>query len=112
MVVLTNGAFTLDGVIKTSGIVVIYPSEVETLVNEVGRDQKISCIKEARIRWGLGLKDAKELIETVIRVRKTFTQVIERTVYAYDETEALNFLLPLNFQMDFDATIVSVREGY
>lgn len=36
------------------------------VVAKHGRDQKISCIKEVRAIYGLGLKEAKELVEDYI----------------------------------------------
>ncbi len=81
MIVLQNGSYDLDGIIKTPGRVFITPKEVESLGNKIGNDSKINCIKAARDKWGLGLRDAKELIETVIKPRRRHLQVWHREVF-------------------------------
>ena len=60
----------------------ITPADVEALIEVTGKDNKIYCIKAAREKWGLGLKDAKELIETVMKPRRRYLQIWHRDVWA------------------------------
>lgn len=93
-----EGQYVLPTIVK------IYPLAVEVLVARIGKDKKLNCIKEARTIWNLGLREAKELIETVILPTHAYTQTIERTVYVVDEDEAWD-------KNPAEGIIVSIRKN-
>ena len=58
-------AFTLKRVpvVKRDPLSTYAKAAMSLIVAKHGRDRKINCIKEVRAIYGIGLKDAKELVE-------------------------------------------------
>lgn len=83
-------AYHEDDIRRIFNVTITLPM-IQRVVNSVGGDNyKINAIKEMKERYGMGLREAKQLVELVIRKQYVYTQVIEvtRTVTAYTEDEA------------------------
>ena len=82
--------------------VTITKEMIENAITAVGGDSfKLHAIKEMRIRYGIGLREAKDLVETVIPKKREYrrTIIVTRTYEDYtmatSEEEAKNNPLPL-----------------
>ena len=64
-----------------------------------GTEYKLSAIKELRTRYGIGLREAKELVETIIIPKKEFRRVVEIVdyVFAHTSDEVWNLPLPYSY---------------
>ena len=78
--------------------------DVGSTVSENGNN-KISAIKELRTRYGIGLREAKDLIETVMVPKQEYRRVTEVVDYvmAYSADEAWD--MPLATQPTSDVGI-------
>lgn len=83
---LINGHYE----VMPSARIQITPEEIQALVTKIGKTNRILCVREARIKWGLGLRDAKDLVETVIPRPKTYIQTYTREVVADSLEDAYN----------------------
>mgnify|MGYP000190675878 CR=1 FL=1 len=49
-----------------------------------GTEYKISAIKEMRVRYDIGLREAKDLVETIIIPMNRYQRTIQSIHYTYD----------------------------
>lgn len=63
---------------------------VEAVVNHVGYNNKVDAIKEMSLRYGLELKEAKKLVETVILTEREYKRTITIVKVLTDYVQALS----------------------
>tara|TARA_R110002110_G_scaffold5505_3_gene28417 strand:- start:1232 stop:1711 length:480 start_codon:yes stop_codon:yes gene_type:complete len=98
--------------VQTQFMINITEPMISAVINDVGGfpgenngNNKISAIKELRTRYGIGLREAKELIETVMIPKQEYRRVTEVVDYvmAYSADEAWD--MPLTTQPTSDVGI-------
>ena len=97
--------------VQTQFMINITEPMISAVIKDVGStgsengNNKISAIKELRTRYGIGLREAKELIETVMIPKQEYRRVTEVVDYvmAYSADEAWD--MPLATQPTSDVGI-------
>ena len=88
--------------VQTQFMINITEPMISAVIKDVGGENngnnKISAIKELRTRYGIGLRESKELVETVMIPKQEYRRVTEVVDYvmAYSADEAWD--MPLTTQ--------------
>ena len=103
--------------VQTQFTITITEPMISAAIKDVGGfpgdnngNNKISAIKEVRTRYGIGLREAKELVETIIIPKKEFRRVVEIVdyVFAYTSDEVWNLPLPDSYTLSGKGNVKNV----